>query len=137
QKHNEANGENNRDGTDDNLSWNCGVEGPTNDPAVRALRERQKRNLMATLMFSLGVPMIRGGDELSQSTNGNNNTYCQDNETTWLNWELNEEQQRFLDFVQRVTRLWREQPVFQRRKFFLGRAIRGSEIKDISWFGPS
>jgi isoamylase len=137
QKHNEANGENNRDGRDDNLSWNCGVEGPTNDPAVRALRQRQKRNLFATLMLSQGVPMIRGGDELSHTQNGNNNAYCQDNELNWLNWELNEEQKQFLDFVRMVTNIWRRQPVFQRRKFFQGRRIRGSDIKDISWFDPS
>jgi glycogen operon protein len=137
QKHNEANSENNRDGSDDNLSWNCGAEGPTNDPAIRALRERQKRNLIASLLLSQGVPMIRGGDELSHTQNGNNNAYCQDNETTWLNWELSKEQQQFLDFVRMVTSIWRQQPVFQRRKFFLGRKIRGSDIKDISWFDPS
>jgi isoamylase len=136
-KHNEANGENNRDGADDNYSWNCGAEGPTNDPAIRALRERQKRNFMATLLLSQGVPMIRGGDELSHTQKGNNNAYCQDAEVTWLNWELNDEQQRFLEFVRMVTDIWRQQPVFQRRKFFLGRKIRGSDIKDISWFDPS
>jgi isoamylase len=137
QKHNEANGENNRDGSDDNQSWNCGAEGPTQDPAIRALRERQKRNLLATLLVSQGVPMICGGAELSHTQKGNNNTYCQDNETTWLNWQLNEEQQRFLDFVRMATKMWHEHPVFQRRKFFLGRKIRGSDIKDISWFEPS
>jgi isoamylase len=136
-KHNEANGESNRDGTNDNNSWNCGVEGPTDDPAIRKLRAQQKRNLIATLFLSQGVPMICGGDELGHTQNGNNNGYCQDNELTWLNWELNEEQQALLEFVRRVTRIWREQPVFQRRKFFLGRRIRGSDIKDISWFEPS
>jgi glycogen operon protein len=133
EKHNEANGENNQDGANDNNSWNCGAEGPTDDPAIRALRARQKRNLIATLMLSQGVPMIRGGDELSQSQGGNNNAYCQDNELNWLNWELDPEQQEFLEFVRRVTELWRTQPVFQRRRFFHGRGIRGSEIKDISW----
>jgi glycogen operon protein len=137
QKHNDANGENNRDGSDDNLSWNGGVEGPTNDPALRALRARQKRNLLATLLLSQGVPMLCGGDELGHTQRGNNNAYCQDNELTWLNWELDDEQQRFLDFVRLVTRMWREQPVLHRRKFFLGRKIRGSDIKDISWFDPS
>ncbi len=136
-KHNEANGENNRDGANDNNSWNCGVEGPTDDPAIRALRERQKRNLIATLMLSQGVPMICGGDELSHTQNGNNNAYCQDNEITWLNWELNPDQQQFLDFVRQVCRIWQEQPVFQRRKFFQGRSIRGTGVTDISWFGPS
>jgi glycogen operon protein len=137
QKHNEANGEENRDGANDNNSWNCGEEGPTDDPDIIELRDRQKRNLMATLMLSVGVPMILGGDELSHSQQGNNNTYCQHNELTWLNWELDERQKEFLAFARRVVFLWRTQPVFQRRKFFLGRAIRGSEVKDISFFSPS
>jgi glycogen operon protein len=136
-KHNEANGEENRDGAHYNNSWNCGAEGPTADPAVRALRERQKRNLLATLLLAQGVPMLCGGDELSHSQRGNNNGYCQDNELTWLKWELTDLQKAFLDFVRQVTRIWREQPVFQRRKFFLGRRIRGSDIKDLSWFEPS
>ncbi|HYV36902.1 MAG TPA: glycogen debranching protein GlgX, partial [Gemmataceae bacterium] len=136
-KHNEANGEENRDGTNDNNSWNCGAEGPTADPAIKALRERQKRNFVATLLLSQGVPMLLGGDELSHTQKGNNNAYCQDSELTWLNWELNGEQKEFLDFVRGVIRIWRENPVFHRRKFFKGRAIRGSEIKDISWFEPS
>jgi isoamylase len=137
QKHNEANGENNRDGSDHNDSWNCGVEGPTDDPNIILTRERQKRNLFATMMFSEGVGMILGGDEISHTQNGNNNTYAQDNDLTWLDWELDERRQKFLDFCTRCTRIWREQPVLQRRKFFLGRPIRGSEIKDISWFEPS
>jgi isoamylase len=137
EKHNDANGEGGKDGANDNNSWNCGAEGPTGDPGIKALRERQKRNLIATLFLSQGVPMIRGGDELSHTQNGNNNAYCQDNETTWLNWELNAEQKDFLDFVRKAACIWTEQPVFQRRRFYLGRAIRGSEIKDISWFAPS
>ena len=137
QKHNEDNGEDSKDGTDDNLSWNCGAEGPTDDAAIKVLRERQKRNLIATLFLSQGVPMICGGDELSHTQKGNNNAYCQDNELTWLNWDLNPEQQAFLDFVRKAARIWQEQPVFQRRKFFLGRKIRGSDIKDLSWFEPS
>jgi glycogen operon protein len=136
-KHNEANREDNRDGTNDNNSWNCGEEGPTDAPSVQALRERQKRNMIATLLLSQGVPMLLGGDELSHTQQGNNNAYCQDNELTWLSWELNDEQMRFLDFTRKVARIWREQPVFQRRKFFKGRAIRGSDIRDVSWFGPS
>ena len=136
-KHNEANGENNRDGADDNHSWNCGAEGPTDDPNVVALRERQKRNLFATLMFSEGVAMMFGGDELSHTKKGNNNTYCQDNELTHLDWNLDERRRKFLDFVKRCATIWHEQPVLQRRKFFLGRPIRGSEIKDISFFEPS
>ncbi len=135
-KHNEANGEGNKDGADDNHSWNCGVEGPTEDPNIRALRERQKRNFMATLLLSQGVAMICGGDELSHTQKGNNNAYCQDNETTWLNWDLNDEQKDFLDFVRRVVQVWVEQPVFQRRHFFHGRSIRGADVKDISWLGP-
>jgi glycogen operon protein len=136
-KHNEANGEDNKDGANDNNSWNCGAEGPTDDPAINALREKQKRNLMATLLFSAGVPMICGGDELSHTQKGNNNAYCQDNELTWLNWELTPAQQEFLAFVKLAARIRREQPVFQRRKFFQGRGIRGSNVKDLSWFDPN
>jgi glycogen operon protein len=135
-KHNEANGEDNRDGSDNNDSWNCGHEGPTDDPAINALRERQMRNFVATLLLSQGVPMLLAGDEFGHSQNGNNNTYCQDNELSWLNWELGEGQQRFYEFVKTVTRVWREQPVFQRRKFLQGRAIRGEGVTDVSWFGP-
>ncbi len=135
-KHNEANGEDNRDGTDDNFSWNCGAEGPTDDANIVALRERQKRNLVATLLFSQGVPMLCGGDELSRTRFGNNNAYCQDNELNWLDWGTDERRNRFLEFVRTCAGVWRDQPVFQRRKFLLGRAIRGSDIKDISWFSP-
>jgi glycogen operon protein len=137
EKHNEANGEENRDGSSSNDSWNCGVEGPTDDPAVLALRDRQKRNLLATLMLSQGVSMILAGDEIGHSQKGNNNPYCQDNELTWLNWILDERQSAFLEFTRRISRIWREHPVFQRRKFFQGRALRGSDIKDISFFEPS
>jgi glycogen operon protein len=136
-KHNEANGENNKDGDNNNNSWNCGAEGPTKDAAINALRERQKRNMMATLLLSAGVPMICSGDELSHTQKGNNNAYCQDNELTWLNWELNPQQQEFLEFVKLASRIRREHSVFQRRKFFQGRKIRGSEIKDLSWFDPN
>ncbi len=136
-KHNEANGEGNRDGADDNNSWNCGAEGPTDDKNIIALRERQKRNLFATLLFSQGVAMIYGGDELSHTKQGNNNTYCQDNELTWANWELDERRKAFLEFCRTCTRIWSEQPAIQRRKFFLGRPIRGTGIKDLSFFEPS
>ena len=136
-KHNEANGEDNKDGANDNNSWNCGAEGPTDDPNIKALRERQKRNLIATLLLSEGVAMICGGDEFGHTQNGNNNAYCQDNELTWLRWDLDAEQQQFLDFVRRVSRIAREQPVFQRSSFFQGRSIRGSDIKDISFFEPA
>jgi glycogen operon protein len=134
EKHNEANGEDNRDGANDNQSWNCGVEGPSDDPAINDLRDRQRRNLIATLLLSQGVPMICGGDELGHSQNGNNNAYCQDNELTWLDWDLEGRRQSFLDFVKRVIRIRETQPVFLRRKFFKGRPIRG--VKDITWLEP-
>jgi isoamylase len=134
-KHNAANGEENRDGSNDNNSWNCGAEGATDDPAIVELRERQKRNLIATLLLSQGVPMLGGGDELSHTQEGNNNTYCQDNELTWLKWQLDDRQKKFLDFVKKVILIWQTQPVFQRRSFFQGRSIRGTDIKDISWLG--
>jgi glycogen operon protein len=137
EKHNEANGENNQDGANDNNSWNCGVEGPTDDPAIQALRWQQMRNFMTTLLLSQGVPMLLAGDELCHNQQGNNNAYCQDNELTWLNWELTEEQQAWCAFVRSLTHLRRTQPVFQRRKFFQGRAIHGAGIQDISWFEPS
>ena len=137
EKHNEANLEGNRDGENNNLSWNCGVEGPTDDPAIVALRERQKRNFIATLMLSQGVPMISGGDELSRTQRGNNNAYCQDNEISWYDWQLDERRRDFLEFVRYVVKLRREHPVLRRRRFFQGRPIRGSGIKDISWFEPS
>jgi glycogen operon protein len=136
-KHNEQNGEDNRDGHDDNLSWNCGAEGPTDDPAILALRAQQKRNIIATLLLSQGVPMLRGGDELGQTQRGNNNAYCQDNEISWLNWEMSADDREFLRFVQEVTRFWQLHPVLQRRRFFHGRSIRGSGITDVSWFMPS
>jgi glycogen operon protein len=135
-KHNEANLENNRDGSDDNLSWNCGEEGPSRDKAVRALRKKQKRNFMATLLFSLGVPMISGGDELSRTQKGNNNAYCQDNELSWYTWDLDREGRAFLRFVRRVIAIRRSQPVFKRQNFFRGRSIHGSEFKDITWLKP-
>ncbi len=137
EKHNEANGEQNTDGTNDNLSWNCGEEGPSADPVVLVLRERQKRNLMATLMVSQGVPMVRGGDELGQSQSGNNNAYCQDNEISWLDWSLTPEQQRFLEFTRQMIHMRLTHPVLHRRQFFQGRSIRGAGIKDISWFDPN
>jgi isoamylase len=135
-KHNDANGEGNRDGCDGNDSWNCGHEGPTDDAAINALRERQKRNLLATLILSQGVPMLYSGDELGHTQGGNNNTYCQDNELTWLRWELDDEQQKFLAFVRQLTKVWHDHPVLHRKKFFQGRALRGTDIKDISWFEP-
>jgi glycogen operon protein len=137
EKHNEANKENNADGENNNLSWNCGVEGPTDDPAIVSLRERQKRNLLATLLVSQGVPMIRAGDELSHTQQGNNNAYCQDNELSWLDWDLDWRKQAFLDFTRRMVRLVRENPVLKRRTFFQGRRLRGTEVTDIDWLEPT
>jgi len=135
EKHNEANGEDNRDGASNNDSWNCGHEGPTDDPNINVLRARQKRNMLATLMLSQGVPMLLAGDELGHTQNGNNNTYCQDNELSWLDWDLNDEKKDLLAFSKMVVRVWKAQPVFQRRHFFQGRSIRGSDVKDISFLG--
>jgi isoamylase len=135
-KHNEANGQNNEDGESHNNSWNCGVEGPTTDLKVRALRERQKRNFMATLFLSQGVAMLRMGDELSQSQQGNNNAYCQDRPLSWVNWRVSREQRAFLQFTRRCVQLWQQQPVLQRRQFFQGRAIRGEGVDDITWLSP-
>jgi isoamylase len=137
QKHNEANGENNQDGENENLSWNCGVEGPATDRPVLELRARQRRNLLATLMFSVGVPMISGGDEIGRTQRGNNNAYCQDNEISWIHWEFTPEQGEFFDFTRRLIRIWKDHPVLRRRKFFQGRRIRGAEVLDIAWLDPS
>jgi glycogen operon protein len=137
QKHNEANKEGGRDGSDNNDSWNCGHEGPTDNPVILALRARQKRNFFATLMLSQGVPMMLAGDELGHTQNGNNNAYCQDNEISWPSWELSEDQEKFLAFVRKVTQIWREQPVLHRRKFFQGRSIRGAGVTDVTWFSPA
>ena len=135
-KHNEANGEANRDGENNNLSWNCGIEGQTEDPNIRTLRYQHKRNLVATLMFSLGVPMISGGDELGKTQNGNNNAYCQDNPMTWYNWNMSAEEQEFLQFVQRIIAIRKTQPVLQRYKFFQGQLQEPYPVKDIYWFTP-
>ncbi len=135
-KHNEANGEGNRDGTDDNRSWNSGVEGPTEDLAINALRARQKRNLLATLLLSQGVPMLLAGDELGRTQRGNNNAYCQDNEIAWLDWSFDDDKRALLAFVQRMIRLRREHPVFRRRDFFQGRRLIGTDVKDIAWLRP-
>ncbi len=135
-KHNEANGEENRDGHDHNLSWNHGVEGPTDDVKIRALRERQKRNFLATLMLSQGVPMLLGGDEIGRTQRGNNNAYCQDNELSWIDWRLHRARHELLDFTRFLIALRKRHPVLRRRQFFFGRRIHGSEVKDLSWFRP-
>jgi glycogen operon protein len=135
-KHNEANGENNQDGTNDNDSWNCGVEGSSNDPAILGLRERQKRNFLTLLFLSQGVPMLCGGDEIGRTQRGNNNAYCQDNEISWFDWNLDRGQQDFLAFVKGLIAFRKKHPVLRRRRFFQGRHIRGSEVKDLAWFRP-
>jgi len=120
----------------DMVSWNCGVEGPTDDPVIRQLRERKKRNFIGTLLLSQGVPMLLAGDELGKTQRGNNNAYCQDNEISWINWDLDDDQRAFLDFTCRVIAVFRKYPVFQRRRFFHGRSLRG-EIPDILWLEPA
>jgi len=132
-KHNEANGEENRDGHSHNLSWNCGVEGPTDDPQILALRRRQSRNFLATLFLSQGVPMLLAGDEIGRTQGGNNNGYCQDNELSWLDWSLDDEKKSLLDFTRRLIALRRAHPSFRRRDFFQGRPLHGGGVKDILW----
>ncbi|MDE3204699.1 MAG: glycogen debranching protein GlgX [Acidobacteriota bacterium] len=138
EKHNDANGEDGRDGTDDNRSWNCGAEGPTDDPAVRELRRRQERNLLATLFLSQGVPMLLGGDELGRTQGGNNNAYCQDNRTSWYDWEHVDED--LLAWTRRLIELRRRHPVLRRRRFFQGRPLRertsDDSLPDLAWFRP-
>jgi 4-alpha-glucanotransferase len=135
-KHNEANGEDNRDGSDDNDSWNHGAEGETADPQIIELRERQKRNLLASLFMSQGVPMIVAGDEMGRTQGGNNNAYCQDNEISWIDWRLDERKQRLLEFTRRLIALRAELPVLQRRRFFVGDYIWDSRSKDLTWLRP-
>jgi glycogen operon protein len=136
EKHNEANGEQNRDGTDDNASWNCGAEGPTENPTLVDLRERQKRNFLTLLFFSQGVPMLCAGDEIGRTQKGNNNAFCQDNEISWFDWRLDRAQRHLLEFTRSLIAFRKGHPVLRRRRFFQGRHIRGSEVKDISWFKP-
>jgi glycogen operon protein len=138
EKHNEANGEDNRDGHDGNFSWNCGVEGPTDDPAIVALRDRQKRNLLATLLLSLGVPMLVAGDELGRTQRGNNNAYCQDNELSWLDWQhLRPEDEALHTFVRELIHLRRRHRVFSRPRFFRGEVLSEDGLKDITWVTPA
>ena len=136
EKHNEANGENNNDGESHNRSWNCGVEGETDDSAVLQLRERQERNMLVTLMLSQGIPMLLGGDEMQRTQQGNNNGYCQDNELSWFNWDLEKEKEDFINFARELIYLRRQHPVFRRRRWFQGQAIHGKGISDIAWFNP-
>jgi glycogen operon protein len=133
-KHNEANGEDNRDGESHNRSWNCGVEGPTDDAAIRALRAQQERNFIATLFLSQGVPMLLGGDELGRTQMGNNNAYCQDNQLTWFDWQNVDT--ALLEFTRRLIALRRNHPSFTRRRWFHGRPLHGAGIEDIAWLTP-
>ena len=135
-KHNEANGEQNRDGESNNRSWNCGVEGPTGDEKINALRRRQQRNFLATLFLSQGVPMLCHGDECGRSQQGNNNVYCQDNELSWMHWDWDAHARQLSEFASRLIHFRGEHPIFRRPKFFQGRKIRGSDVKDIMWFNP-
>ena len=135
-KHNEVNGENNKDGSDDNRSWNCGVEGDTDDAAVNALRARQMRNFFATLLLSTGVPMLRMGDEFGHTQRGNNNAYCQDNELSWMDWSPTGPLSQHFELVSRLVGLRRIHPVFRQRAFFQGRAVGGDGVKDLAWFTP-
>jgi isoamylase len=136
EKHNEANGEDNNDGESHNRSWNCGVEGPTDDPGIRALRARQERNILATLLLSQGVPMIAHGDELGRTQQGNNNVYCQDNELSWVDWDAANEHRSLTAFTARLAKLRAEHPIFRRQRFFQGRSLRGDGIDDIAWLRP-
>jgi isoamylase len=133
-KHNDANGENGRDGTDDNRSWNHGVEGPTDDREINALRARQQRNFLVTLLLSQGAPMLLGGDEFGRTQHGNNNAWCQDNELSWFNWE--DADTELVEFVKRLIRIRRDHPVFRREAFLTGREVRGSGLPDVWWFRP-
>lgn len=136
EKHNFANLEDNRDGHNDNRSWNCGVEGETDNPKVKELRIRLMRNLIATLIFSQGTPMICGGDEICRTQSGNNNAYCQDNPISWYDWNLTPEAKEMLDFTRHILKIRREHPALHRTKFFQGRQIRGSNVRDIVWYRP-
>ena len=138
EKHNEANGEDNRDGESHNRSWNCGVEGPTDDPEILALRGRQMRNIIGTLMLSQGTPMIAHGDEIGRTQSGNNNVYCQDSEISWMDWSLCDKNADHLDFTRKVVELRKRHPVFRRRRFFEGEPLRtGDQVRDIAWLTPA
>ncbi|PAW94153.1 glycogen debranching enzyme GlgX [Mucilaginibacter sp. MD40] len=134
EKHNEANGEDNNDGENHNRSWNCGAEGPTDDPEVNQIRDRQKRNLLTTLFLSQGVPMLVAGDEFGRTQQGNNNAYCQDNEISWVNWESAD--QNLLNFTKRLINIKKDHPVFRRRRWFQGQPVKGKGLEDIAWFLP-
>jgi isoamylase len=133
-KHNETNGDENRDGDNHNRSWNCGIEGPTDHPKIDALRRKQRRNFLTMLFLSQGVPMLLGGDEFGRTQNGNNNAYCHDDEVSWFNWKQRDNE--LFEFTKRLIAFRKQHPVFRRSKFFQGKRVRGSEIKDVMWFNP-
>ena len=137
EKHNEANGEDNQDGTNDNHSWNCGVEGPTDDPAIKELRERQIRNLLGTLLLSQGTPMIVAGDEFGRTQGGNNNAYCQDNEISWLNWQLKEKGESLIRYVRKIAGMRHKYPILRRNLFLTGQYSEELELKDVTWINAN
>jgi len=136
-KHNQANGEDNKDGSSDNRSWNCGVEGPSDDPEINSLRERQKRNLLATLLLSQGTPMVLAGDEFGRTQQGNNNAYCQDNEISWLNWEFDQRGQSLVNFTKQLCALRHKYPILRRNRFLTGEFDQELEVKDVTWINAS
>ncbi|MFL5237011.1 MAG: glycogen debranching protein GlgX [Rhizomicrobium sp.] len=136
-KHNEANGENNQDGHSDNRSWNCGFEGSTNDPEINALRKRQMRNILATLLFSQGTPMLLGGDEFGRTQNGNNNAYCQDNDVSWFNWDMKERGEELIDFTRKLIALREQYPTLRRTRFFTGEYNEELGVRDVTWINAS
>ncbi|MFL6417035.1 MAG: glycogen debranching protein GlgX [Bryobacteraceae bacterium] len=137
EKHNEANGEDNNDGSSDNRSWNCGFEGPTDAPDINALRERQTRNMLATLLFAQGTPMVLAGDEFGRTQGGNNNAYCQDNEVSWFNWKVEEKGKSLIHFVQQLTRLRHKYPILRRNRFLTGEYVEELGVKDVTWIHRS
>jgi glycogen operon protein len=136
-KHNEANGEDNNDGSSNNQSWNCGVEGPTDDPEVNSLRSRQIRNMLATLLLSQGTPMLLAGDEFGRTQNGNNNAYCQDNEISWLNWDIKDKGKHLIEFVKQITAMRHKYPILRRDRFLTGDYIEELGVKDVTWINAN
>lgn len=136
EKHNDANLEDNKDGTESNISWNCGAEGPVDDPEINGLRTRQKKNFLATVFLSQGVPMLLGGDETGRTQQGNNNAYCQDNDISWCSWDLQKSEKGLLEFSRSLIALRKKHPIFRRRKFFKGQGFFGAELKDLTWLKP-
>ncbi len=137
EKHNEANGEDNKDGSSDNHSWNCGVEGPTDDKAINQLRDRQRRNLLSTLLLAQGTPMLLAGDEIGRSQKGNNNAYCQDNEISWIDWAAADKGRPLIHFVHKLTALRAKYPILRRGRFLTGEYSKALEVKDVTWINAN